>query len=379
MTAREKMEAAFSQSGTPEIPAVICYEGIYVRDHWEQLTRCPWWYQFAPDIERQLEWRRDVIERTGMDWSWLPALGSRSERANVSIESRPAGVFALDRRTGGERQLSEPPVAGWIPSKGLHSHHPDHLADTREKVDQCIPVEGEPDAKEGVADGRDDLARALLGGPAADLYPICHVSTPLWNCYSLWGFEGMMTMVAERPDLVEYACSRFLTLRKRAVRFAAGLGAAGIWLEECMTDMISADAFGSLNVPPVRELVREVQAAGMHAIYYYCGDPTGKWPHLFAVGADALSLEESKKGFEIDIEEAVDRAQGRCTVLGNLDAIGLLEHGADDELRVEISRQIAAGRRNGSRFIMSLGSPVTPGTPVDRVRLYCDLVHELGG
>jgi len=48
-------------------------------------------------------------------------------------------------------------------------------------------------------------------------------------------------------------------------------------------------------------------------------------------------------------------------------------------LRAEIARQITAGRRNGSRFIMSLGSPVTPGTPVVRVRRYCELVRELAG
>jgi len=27
---------------------------------------------------------------------------------------------------------------------------------------------------------------------------------------------------------------------------------------------------------------------------------------------------------------------------------------------------------------MSIGSPVTPGTSVERVRLYCELVRELG-
>jgi uroporphyrinogen-III decarboxylase len=47
-------------------------------------------------------------------------------------------------------------------------------------------------------------------------------------------------------------------------------------------------------------------------------------------------------------------------------------------LRAEIARQIAAGRRNGGRFVLSLGSPVTPGTPMERVRRYCDLAHELG-
>jgi len=96
------------------------------------------------------------------------------------------------------------------------------------------------------------------------------------------------------------------------------------------------------------------------------------------VGADALAFEESKKSFRIDIEDVVERVRGRFVVFGNLDAIGLLERGSDAELRQEISRQIAAGRRNKGRFAMSLGSPVTPGTPVGRVKLYCELVHELG-
>jgi uroporphyrinogen-III decarboxylase len=124
--------------------------------------------------------------------------------------------------------------------------------------------------------------------------------------------------------------------------------------------------------------VEEIRSLGLKSVYYYCGNPAGRWEQLLSVGADALSLEESKKGFTIDIEDVVERVNGRLTVLGNLDAIRLLEKGSEAELRAEIARQIAAGRRNGSRFIMSLGSPVTPGTTVDRVRLYCDLVHELG-
>jgi len=55
----------------------------------------------------------------------------------------------------------------------------------------------------------------------------------------------------------------------------------------------------------------------------------------------------------------------------------LLPNGSVAELRVEIERQAAAGRENNGRFVMSLGSPVTPGTPVARVRRYCDLVHAL--
>jgi uroporphyrinogen-III decarboxylase len=157
------------------------------------------------------------------------------------------------------------------------------------------------------------------------------------------------------------------------------LDAEGIWIEECLTDMISPAMFAELNVPLVSELCSSIRSEGMHSIYYYCGNPNDRLDLLLSVGADALALEEGKKGFSINIEDIVDKVQGRCTLLGNLDAIHLLEHGSEAELRAEIARQIGAGRRNGSRFIMSIGSPVTPGTSVERVWLYCDLVHELGG
>ena len=91
-----------------------------------------------------------------------------------------------------------------------------------------------------------------------------------------------------------------------------------------------------------------------------------------------MAFEESKKGFRIDIEDVVERVRGQFVMFGNLDAMGLLEKGSEEELRREISRQIAAGRRNKGRFVVSLGSPVTPGTSTERARLYCELVHELG-
>ena len=378
MTGREKIEAALSEDGTPEIPAAICYEGIFIRDHWEQLTPYPWWYQQAPDIERQMAWRREVRGRIGQDWLVLPGFYPRGRRQHLSIDVRDDEVFLVDSRTGRKGGLTKPEIAGWSVQGGLHSTKPHHLAETLYEIDELIPVSSGSDPRSVMADGRDDLASSLLKDFSATLYPICHVPSPLWCTYQLWGFEGMMTMIAERPDLVKHACRRFLARTVRSVQEAAAMGAAGIWIEECMTDMISPQAFASLCVPFVCSLVDEIRAEGLKSIYYFCGNPAGKWDHLLAVGADALSLEESKKGFEIGIEHVVERVQGQCTVLGNLDAINLLPDASEEQLRDEISRQIAAGRRNSSRFIMSLGSPVTPGTSVQRVRLYCNLVHELG-
>jgi hypothetical protein len=376
MTGRQKIEAAMSRQGTPEIPAVICYEGIYIRDHWRQLTSHPWWQRVSPDIEQQMAWRRDVIAKTGQDWMYLPRFYPLAERRNLALDVRSDGVYRVNIRTGLAEKLSEPAIGGWTAPGAVESVHPAHLATSRAEIDALVGQPGP--ARPLVEPGERDLAARLLD-EFPGVFPICHASTPLWCLYDLWGFEGMMTMLAERPDLVRYACQRYLELSLGDVREAAALGARAVWLEECLTDMISPAQFAEINVPLVAALVSALRAAGLYSIYYYCGNPNDRLERLLSVGADALALEEGKKGFAIDIMDIAEEVQGRCTLLGNLDAIHLLEHGSEADLRAEIARQIAAGRRNGSRFIMSIGSPVTPDTPVERVRLYCDLVHELGG
>jgi len=382
MTGREKIEAAFSADGATETAAVICYDSIYIRDHWSQLTECPWWYQESPVLEHQLAWRRDVHHKTGHDWFRIPWWYPREERESLSIAERPDGVFLANARTGDERRLEAPSVADQVQyeraSADGYSHSKPMMPANTEDIDAALPLPTEVDPEAARSDGSADLADALLADVGKDLFPICHTTSPLWPCFSRWQFEDVMTKCVLQPDLVSHACQRFLRSAEAAVGRAAALGAKGIWIEECMTDMLSPHCFARLNAPFLAELVAAIRAVGLKSIYYYCGNPTGKWDSILGVGADAVSFEESKKGFDIDIETVVDRVAGRCVVLGNLDAIDLLPNAGDDELSVEIERQKAAGRRNAGRFVMSLGSPVTPGTPVSKVRRYCDLVHCAG-
>ena len=373
MTGREKMEAAFSAEGTPEIPAVVPYEDIFIRDHWDELTDLPWWYREAPDLEHQLAWRRKVITEVGQDWFRLPRGSSRKEREEIFIEERPEGVYRVNRRTGERERLRRPPVGGEVIPGGSRP-----LPEDFEDVEDAIPPPDDSPPDSVLRDGRGDLAGRLLEEFGGTFLPYSPVDSPLWSCYSLWGFEGLMVMVGTKPELVKFACERFLAHAVRSVREWALLGSRAVWIEECMTDMISPAAFKELSLPYARRLVDEIRNLGMKSIYYFCGNPFDRWNEVLSVGADALAFEESKKGFRIDIEDVVERVRGRFVVFGNLDAVGSLERGSDAELRQEISRQIAAGRRNKGRFVMSLGSPVTPGTPVGRVKLYCELVHELG-
>jgi hypothetical protein len=378
LTGKAKIEAALSPQGTVEIPAVICYEGIYTRDHWEQLFDFPWWYSLSPDLEHQLAWRGQLIEKTGQDWFYLPACAPDEIRQDLTIEEQAGRVYLVDRITGEASLLAKPVIGGWREAESLNPVHPQTLPLTFTAVQKRIPP---PEAFAPVLfkqAGQDRLARLLLGRYGDDYYPIGHATGPQWACYNLWGFEDWMMLVASDPELVRFASQCQLACSLLEIQEAAALGARGIWIEDCMVDMISRRAFEAINLPLIQAMVEEIRRLGMHSIYYYCGDPKGKLDLLLETGADALSLEESKKGFTIDIQAVAEFVNGRCALLGNLDAIHLLPETSAEELSLEITRQIQAGWRNRGRFILSLGSPVTPGTTPERVCQYTDLAHTLG-
>jgi uroporphyrinogen-III decarboxylase len=187
-----------------------------------------------------------------------------------------------------------------------------------------------------------------------------------------------MTRIIEKPKLVHYAVSHFTRSTLEEIELYSQKGVLGVWLEDCMTDMISSQHFCDFNMRYIRRITEYARSKNLSTFHYFCGDPKSKWKLLLDTGADALSVEESKKAFTIDIEDIVEQVDGHMTVLGNLDAIKVLEQASDEELIAEIKRQISAGHRNNHRFIMSLGSPVTPGTTVKRVQDYISYAHTIG-
>jgi hypothetical protein len=371
MTGREKIEAAFSPRGTPAFAAVVAYPELLFRDHARALSERPWWHRQSPDLDVQAAWYRDALGRTGMDWFDVRPSHPRLDRERFRVEERGAKVALFDPRANERRPLPEPVVAG------AHHAAPPRLAASEEEVAQQVPPPPPFEVAAFLASGEADLALRLAREHGTAKLALLHASAPLWRCYGTWGFEGLMEMTASRPDLVESACRRFMDANRVLIRRAAALGAEVVWFEDALTDLLSPRSFASLNLPFLREMADAIRRNGMRSIHYFCGNPEGKWDSLLATGADALALEESKKGFTVDITEVADRVKGRMVLLGNLDAVGVLQDGSEADLHREIARQLEAGRRNGGRFLMCLGSPVTPSTPVARVRRFCEIAHEL--
>jgi len=103
------------------------------------------------------------------------------------------------------KELEPPVIGGWSRFGQLEPVSSVRLPTTQEELDAAVVLPAPADTERIVADGRADLARALLQAHGTQLYPITYVDAPLWYLYELWGFEGMMTLIGERPDLVERA------------------------------------------------------------------------------------------------------------------------------------------------------------------------------
>jgi uroporphyrinogen-III decarboxylase len=83
------------------------------------------------------------------------------------------------------------------------------------------------------------------------------------------------------------------------------------------------------------------------------------------------------KGYVNDIERIAESIGRRVSLFANIDPLGVLQNASEEDLEGEIRRQVAGGRK-ARGFLISPASPITPGTPLSRVRRFLEMGRSLG-
>ena len=368
MTSKDRLLAAL-QGRDVDCPAVIIpYQGIFLRDHWSDVTRQPWWTTHGLDLRAYVRAVADMDR--ALDCDWLPACAAapRATRQRYTIETAGTHTYLVDGDTGG-RELTQPSHGGTGVWQGRFNS-------AGEAATQVAPLR----AEDILSDGSMDLARLIVErfGQARAIWGA--VGTPLWATHSILGFQGMMTALYDDPAGMHRLLERLTANSVERLRVHAEIGCHCVWLEDCMTsaDLISLAQFREFALPGLRMLVDQTWRLGMLPIHYFCGDLDDRLEDLVSLGPAAIGWEESKKGMDLDLGRLAPRVPSDVALLGNLDAIDLLRRGSEAQLREEIARQFEIGAHHG-RFVMSLGSPVTPETPVHRVRQFIELTRSCAG
>jgi uroporphyrinogen-III decarboxylase len=355
-----------------DFPVVIPYVGLFVRDHWEEFTDLPFWYpQYGTDAQ-QVAWMRDLLDHVPLDWLPVPPGTTRKWFETHQVFRRDDRWILTDLASGAETPVErEPPGGTQVVPSGLPTR-----VRTREDLDAVVP-RATPEGWEEA--GCFELPR-LVRRTFPDQCLTTSVAAPFWLCHGFLGFEGLMTAVHEDGALLTGLLARVTENAVTQVRRQALAGVYDVvWIEDCYSsaDLISLDQFRRFALPYVARVVEAVNAAGMASVYYFCGKVDDRLEDLVELAPTAIALEESKKGFRVELGEVVQRVAGRCCVFGNLDAIHTLRRGTPDQVRSAICHQLEAGRC-ARRFVVSLGSPVTPDTSLSRVRDYLAWARALG-
>ncbi len=316
---------------------------------YESLEEQPDWIHTHPAETR--EWaERGEMRFTEGRWLYV------DKESGETLDMDEPGRLMLPTATRYAYPARTATADVWDESAGL---------DTRADVDALVPIRSTDElAAQGVFEVTKILAERI-----GDRVPLsCIAPTPFWSTYGLVGFQGMMVMMREKPELFTYLMERRGRQRMALLAGQAAAGVRYLWLEECLSsaDLISPRDYERFAYATAGPYIAEAKRLGLTVILYYCGDVIPRLPWLRRLGMDALAVEESKKGFSVDIADVIAGVDGACCVFGNVDAVQVMLDGARETIQAEVHRQLTLGQR-AKGFVLCQGSPFTLDTPPGKV------------
>jgi hypothetical protein len=368
MTSRERMLAVLDGRPTDRLPVAVPYIFLYQYDHWKELTgQQPWevlaWLHAAP--EKHIKGYRHLFDKVPFDICQPWEAPTRERRERIAYVQRPDGYFEHDKKLDTWKRLDQ----GFTFSSDL-LNETRRVFDKKDADERVKPVKAEALLASGEADHVSAAAKAfpdrfiLSGGVVGTLY----------ECHQYVGMTNVFMMLREEPDLIQHLTDRILEKSIERIRMLATAGGDAIYIDDATTtcDMISAGDYERFCLPRIAEMVKEIHRLGKKAILIYFGGIADRVEQICATGADALIMETSMKNYTNDFAEIAGKVNRRMALFGNIDPVGVLERGSDDEVRKAIRSQVEVGRAKCKGFIVSTGSPITPGTPLKRVQDFAE-------
>lgn len=367
---RERFLSALSGQSGP-LAAGVAYPEIPFRDTFCQARGVPWWTLDEGDPQRLNPPVRQYLEEAGCDWWSVLWTKARAEREQQEYLQEGERSFVLNHDSGEKREIFPPwrpqpaPVAAPQPPRTDE----EYLEDRR-----VVPAEQQ------IAEGWWDYAQATVADLGADYFLYSYTSVPFPVSF-VKGFDETMLEVARGGEFLHRLAERIVAQQREYFRAMARVGVGSVWMQDWYdgAELLSRAHYRALVLPHGQDLVAEAHRAGLVVIHCFMGNAEDRADLVAAMGADVLLFEEGRKGYRNDLATLAGQL-GRSDVVlaGNLASEEVLAHAPERVLREEVERLVRVGKQWG-RFVFSTGSPPTPETPVERIRLALDMAREAWG
>ena len=373
MTPKERMSKALLGEKPDVLPAAPCYLCLFLADferayYIEQYHRCmKGGSRYPVDHAQDTHFRAQALYqsygvfKTPPDWIEVGTGASKAWAERTEIVFRDGVLCYEDKVTGvcvpmhtiplpyGDSLLSESSSSSqdlWDISAQISN---------REDVEAQLPI---LTAEQRLARGDFDLPRQVVADYGDQYFISTILDTPFSDAYDLLGFQGLMLIQHDNPDLFHHLLQRKLAQTQEIMGAWAAAGVHGVYVEEVFTgaDMISPRSYDKFVFAYNQRYFKHMRALGLLPIHYVCGDVIPRLERMVEYDIAAVAVEESKKNFHIDIAEVIERVAGRAAVFGNIDAVRFGIHATPEEMSAEVERQAGIGVL-AQGFIVSTGSP----------------------
>jgi hypothetical protein len=383
--------------GVPDVvPAAPAYPGLFLADferafyieQYRMRLREACCDRYAIDHEEDTRFRaRALFNAYGVfkarpDWVEVYGGASRTWAERTSIVFREGRLWYQDRRSGRRVAMDGARLPRGDELSEVNRAESDiwdrsgEIGDT-DDADQLIPIRS---AEDMLGSGEMDLYRQVVADYGDRYFISSILDTPFSYLYDYFGFHGLMTSLCKRPNLVHHMLQRQLTQTQEVMGALAAVGIDGVYVEEVFTgaDLISPQTYSEFVLAYNQPYFKHMRGLGLLPIHYVCGDVIPRLDQMAECDVAAIAVEESKKDFEIEIEDVVDRIGDRVTVLGNIDAVRFGLHATLDEMASEVLRQARIGAR-AKGFVVSTGSPFPLDTNPRLLDAMVKTAHSLPG
>jgi uroporphyrinogen-III decarboxylase len=356
-----------------QVPAAPAYLTLFLADferayYVEQyrrrmrgISRCPVDHQEDTQFRARAIYQSYGIFKERPDWMEIGQGASRSWAERTDIAAEDSVLYYEDKVTGERRSMHDSPLPQGSMERAAEQDSTRDLWDTsgqissKEQVDVRLPL---PDPQTMLERGDFDLPRQIVADYGDSTFITTILDTPFSDAYSLLGFQGLMLIQHDQPELFHHLLERRLEVTKQFMEAWAAVGVHGVYVEEVFTgaDIISPRAYEEFVFTYNQPYFQHMSGLGLLPIHYVCGDVIPRLERIAQYNIAAVGVEESKKKFVIELEKVVRKLAGRMAVLGNIDAVRYGQNASLEDMAVEAKRQLRIGQ-DARGFLLSTGSP----------------------
>ncbi len=376
MTSRERVRAAFEGRAVDLTPVFASYAGLYIRDHFDELTGRPLhhYHKWLCSSRRDfIETYRQIDEVAPFDVLHPPGGIRRAHPSDLSYEEVHGKAYVHNRRTGTRSEVRLTTRSGHADDVVANQEAiVRDLADVREKV--TIRK-----AEDHVRDGSVERVHEIVEAFGEERFVVTgHVVGTIYGCAQYVGQTRALLLLLDDPVLMTELCKRHTEKNIEWIRAFCTAGGDAVFIDDAMatSEMISVLLFEQFCLPYMKQLVDEIHANGLKVFVVYFGGVMDRLGQIASLGADGLAVEASMKGYVNDLGKIADRVGDRMTLFGNVNPYDHLECLSEEGLEAVMRQQATAGRR-ARGYVAATGSPITMGTPLERVQRFIELGHAL--